>query len=110
MTSSASSKASPLLRALPPLEAIQAEREYRRIKGSLTEWVLRCGYQPAAHHRLLIAELEAVSRGETRNLAVFMPPGSAKSTYTSVLFPPWLLANANWNVLAASHTIDLARR
>ena len=39
-----------------------------------------------------------------------MPPGSAKSTYSSVLFPPWLLANANWNVLAASHTIDLARR
>jgi predicted phage terminase large subunit-like protein len=39
-----------------------------------------------------------------------MPPGSAKSTYSSVLFPPWLLANASWNVLAASHTIDLARR
>jgi predicted phage terminase large subunit-like protein len=51
-----------------------------------------------------------VARGETLNLAVFMPPGSAKSTYSSVLFPPWLLANANWNVLAASHTIDLARR
>src|SRR5262249_30851389 len=39
-----------------------------------------------------------------------MPPGSAKSKYTSILFPPWLLANCSWNILAASHTIDLARR
>lgn len=37
-----------------------------------------------------------------------MPPGSAKSTYASVLFPPWLLANTRTNVLAASHTTELA--
>ena len=37
-----------------------------------------------------------------------MPPGSAKSTYASVLFPPWLLANTSANVLAASHTTELA--
>lgn len=39
-----------------------------------------------------------------------MPPGSAKSTYASVLFPPWLLANSCWNILAASHTSELATR
>lgn len=89
---------------------MQAELKYRRLKGSFTEWCELCGYQPAAHHRVLIRELEKVARGETRNLAVFMPPGSAKSTYSSILFPPWLLANSQWNVLAASHTIDLARR
>lgn len=83
---------------------------YRRLKGSLTEWCVRCGYHPAAHHRLLIEELERVARGETHNLAVFMPPGSAKSSYASVLFPPWLLAGASWNILAASHTTELARR
>jgi predicted phage terminase large subunit-like protein len=106
---------------LPPLEEIKAEREYRRqltesereyrsLKGSLTSWCALCGYRPAAHHRLLIAELEKVAHGETTNLAIFMPPGSAKSKYASVLFPPWLLASCNWNILAASHTTDLARR
>lgn len=40
---------------------------------------------------------------------VCMPPGSAKSTYTSVEFPPWFLArNPHMNVIAASHTQELA--
>lgn len=40
-----------------------------------------------------------------------MPPGSAKSTYSSVLFPPWLMQRRpDWNVLAASHTIELAEK
>ena len=110
MTNSQILKASRLLPHLPRLSEIRAEREHRRLKGSLTEWCQHCGYHPAAHHRLLIAELEAVARGETPNLAIFMPPGSAKSKYASVLFPPWLLANVSWNILAASHTVDLARR
>lgn len=40
-----------------------------------------------------------------------MPPGAAKSTYTSILFPAWYLAQGNsGNVLAASHTTELAER
>ncbi len=42
---------------------------------------------------------------------MFMPPGSAKSTYASILFPPWYLAQGNsGHVLAASHTVTLAER
>jgi predicted phage terminase large subunit-like protein len=82
----------------------------RAIRRSLTEWVRVCGFDPAKHHQLLIAELEKVASGETRRLAFFLPPGSAKSTYGSVLFPPWFMANANANVLAASHTIELAEK
>jgi predicted phage terminase large subunit-like protein len=42
---------------------------------------------------------------------VFMPPGSAKSTYTSVLYPPYLLAqNPALTIIAASHTVELAER
>lgn len=38
-----------------------------------------------------------------------MPPGSAKSTYGSVLFPPWFMASASAaHVLTASHTSELA--
>jgi predicted phage terminase large subunit-like protein len=66
---------------------------------------------PAAHHRLLIDKLEAVARRDIPRLAIFMPPGSAKSTYASVLFAPWLLANQpHINVLAASHTTELAEK
>lgn len=64
--------------------------------------------RPAAHHRLLIRELQAVSRGDVRKLMVLMPPGSAKTTYGSYLFPPWLMAQGDVKVLAASHTIDRA--
>lgn len=40
---------------------------------------------------------------------VCMPPGSAKSTYVSVLFPAWLLAQEpNFSIIGASHTADLA--
>jgi len=88
------------------LEELQGHSTRR----SLIEWARHCGYEPAAHHRLLIAELEKVASGETPRLAVFMPPGSAKSTYASVLFPAWLLAKSNWNILAASHTTELAEK
>jgi hypothetical protein len=86
------------------------ERRSFAVRRSLIEWCRFCGFEPAAHHRLLISELERVASGETERLAIFMPPGSAKSTYASVLFPPWLLASASWNILAASHTTELAEK
>lgn len=69
------------------------------------------GYKFAAHHRLLMGELEAVERGETNRLMVLMPPGSAKSTYASVLFPPWFMGrNPELTVLGVSNTQELAER
>src|SRR4030081_4100834 len=83
----------------------------RRVRRSLSEGCQRCGYEPAPHHRLLIDRLERVARGEIKRLAVFMPPGSAKSTYGSILFPPYVMANApKRSLLAASHTIELAEK
>lgn len=69
------------------------------------------GFEPAPHHQLIIRELEAISRGEIDNLLIFAPPGSAKSTYVSVLFPAWYLANhPTHNVLAATHSVEFAER
>lgn len=83
----------------------------RSIRRSLTEWSRHCGFEPAAHHQLLIEKLEEVADGTIDRLMVFMPPGSAKSTYTSVLFPPYILArNPSLTVIAASHTVELAER
>jgi len=40
-----------------------------------------------------------------------MPPGSAKSTYASILFPAWLMQKQpTANILAASHTTELAHK
>lgn len=83
----------------------------KQIRASLSKWCQHNGYLPARHHRLLIEHLEAVARGDILRLAVFMPPGSAKSTYASILFPPWLLAqDPKALFLAASHTTELAER
>lgn len=94
---------------MKPLLETWAKRE--RIRKSLTEWCRHCGFEPAAHHALLIEALEAVERGDIPRLAVFMPPGSAKSTYASKLFPPWLMQRQpKANILAASHTTELAEK
>ena len=83
------------------------------IERTLGEWAEHAlepqGLRPAAHHRLLLAELEALSRGEADRLMVLMPPGSAKSIYASVLFPAWWFTrHPASNIIAASHTADLA--
>ena len=102
------------MNCLPPeikREVLQLleERQALAIRQSFIEFCRHCVFEPAAHHRLLIAELEKVARGETPRLAMLMPPGSAKSTYASVLFPPWLLAGSDCNILAGfAH--DRARR
>lgn len=79
----------------------------------LAEWaahVLRpSGQAPARHHRLLLGQLERLAAGETDRLMLLMPPGSAKSTYASVIFPPWFLRRfPTSSVIAVSHTADLA--
>ncbi len=67
------------------------------------------GLAPAAHHRLLIRELQGVADQLHDRLMVFMPPGSAKSTYTSDLFPAWFLAQGrDRRIIATSNTADLA--
>src|SRR5262252_6321705 len=65
----------------------------RTKRRSLAAWARHCGYQPARHHKLIVSRLEAVARGEIRRLMIIAPPGCSKTTFASVLFPCWLLAN-----------------
>jgi predicted phage terminase large subunit-like protein len=60
-----------------------------------------------------MAELEALAgapkSGSPDRLMVMMPPGSAKSTYASVIFPAWwLLRQPKARIIAACHTEGLA--
>jgi predicted phage terminase large subunit-like protein len=74
------------------------------------EWVIaQSGQVPASHHLLLLEKLDAVARGDIDRLMVLMPPGSAKSTYASLIFPAfWLAAHPATSVIATSHTASLA--
>lgn len=94
-------------------EAAQELLDRRNASRSFAKFIeyLDVGITPAAHHRLLIGALEAVERGEIERLMVLMPPGSAKSTYASVLFPPWFMGrNPQASILGVSNTTDLAER
>jgi len=67
------------------------------------------GQVPAAHHELLIEKLQAVADGRCDRLMIQMPPGSAKSTYGSILFPVYFLGlHRQAQVIAAAHTASLA--
>jgi len=99
--------------SLSPSQAAQELLRRRGAKGSIEAYIdyQQLGFVPATHHRLLIGELEAVERGECPRLMVYMPPGSAKSTYASMIFPAWYLGrHPEGSVIAASHTGELAER
>lgn len=97
------------LNALSPADRATLFRLQARERMAVYVWYLDIGLCPAEHHLRLIRELEAVERGDCDRLMVIFPPGGGKSTYGSVLFPPWFLGrNPKMSVIAASHTHDLA--
>src|ERR1700749_3337494 len=85
----------------------------RQTSLSLIDWAPlvmdRSGQSPAQDNQLLLDHLNRVSRGEIDRLMVLMPPGSAKSTYASILFPAWwFVQHPESAVIATSHTTSLA--
>ena len=83
----------------------------RSIRNSFAEWARHKDFAPAPHHQLFIREIEAFLKSEDEVLLLFAPPGSAKSTYVSVLLPSWYLAaNPAHSILAATHNVEFAER
>ncbi len=85
----------------------------KKLRSSLEAWcrfALRdSGQAPARHHLEILRALEAVTSGEIRRLMLLLPPGSAKSTYASRLFPVWwMVQHPRSAVIAACHTARLA--
>jgi predicted phage terminase large subunit-like protein len=120
-------------RAVQLLAAIEQENARRAARTDIKAWCQLAGFDPSPHHVLLLKKLISMSGGQPTSapetgaaklpaigkptsatggrLMVFMPPGSAKSTYCSVLFPAWFLGQeGGGNVLAASHSTELAER
>jgi hypothetical protein len=96
---------------LSKLDAASELSTRRSIRRSLSAFCRLCGFEPARHHLLLLEKLEQLATDQTDRLAVFMPPGAAKSTYASILFAPWYFAqHPDHCVIAASHTAELAEK
>jgi hypothetical protein len=72
------------------------ERVFVELKGSAR-------YLDNFHIAVICAELEAVRLGETRRLAIALPPRSLKSIIVSVAWPAWLLGhNPAFEIICAS--------
>lgn len=65
----------------------------------------------AHHHRLILEAFERTANTRHGRLMVFLPPGSAKSTYGSVVFPSRFLGQRGGRkLILASYGDDLARK
>lgn len=98
---------------ITPRDAAKQLLQRRAARNSIEEYIsyMDFGFVPMKHHRLMISKFEAVARGEIPLLGLALPPGSAKSTYGSMIFPAWYLGNnPTLSVLACSHTQTLADR
>lgn len=95
---------------MTPSSSVNAVRQ-QAVSASLIEFtkLMYPGYQPAPFHLRIAAELEAVARGETRYLAIMMPPRHGKSLLSSQHFPAWFLGTQpDKRIIACSYGDDLA--
>lgn len=99
------------------VEALAITTELRKRIAARESFEAFCEYRlpadqkMAAHHRLMARRLQDVAEGKCDRLMLQLPPGSAKSTYSSVLFPEWYLGRHPRDAfISASHTAELAER
>lgn len=65
----------------------------------------------ADHHKLILDASERCINAHQGRLMIFMPPGSAKSTYGSVIVPAYAMGKVpGYRVIAVSYGSDLARK
>ena len=97
-----------------PISNLNAAKEVlkrRAIRSSLIEWGRYKGFEAAPHHRLICEEIDRFLVSDDEVLLLFAPPGSAKSTWLSILFPSYYLARFPANsILAATHSVEFAQR
>lgn len=108
-----------LVLTLRAVETEELNRLRKRLEGSLlafTEyfWPLIEGGHPFKrnwHHGVLSEHLQAVSAGQILNALFNVPPGTSKSSLTSVMWPAWEWAkNPALRWFTASYSEPLALR
>lgn len=67
--------------------------------------------EQAEHHKLILNEMQRCMSTPHGRLMIMAPPGSAKSTYATVVAPTWFLGREkNRRLILATYGDDLARR
>lgn len=67
--------------------------------------------QLAQHHILMLEALQRCIEKPHGRLMLFMPPGSAKSTYASVVAPSWAMGRkSGFKVIGVSYGSDMAKK
>ena len=65
----------------------------------------------ALHHRITMDAIQRCIEADSGRLMIFAPPGSAKSTYASVVTPPWAMARKpGYKVILSSYAATPAER
>ena len=65
----------------------------------------------ALHHRVVMEAIQRCIETDSGRLMIFAPPGSAKSTYASVVTPPWAMARQpGYKVILSSYAATPAER
>ncbi len=86
---------------------LRIEKARRLARANLDDYARHVfEVEPAAHHRLVIDALQGVYDGEIKRLVIIAPPGHAKSTYTSIIFPSWYLGHRPTESLIGISTTD----
>ena len=117
------------LRPSPQVAALELLRR-RKARGSLTEyarfievpgaplteWEDEEQFRPietvlAPHHELICAATQRCIERRNGRTMLFLPPGSAKSTYATVVASTWALGRTpGYKVINVSYGTDLARK
>lgn len=101
------------------LDLIAKEKSRRKAETSLYEFVRQAWhvvepgieFVPSWHIESICEHLEAVTKGEIRNLLINIPPRHSKSTIVSVMWPAWeWIACPSHKFLCASYAGVLAIR
>jgi predicted phage terminase large subunit-like protein len=65
----------------------------------------------AAHHELILSATQRCIERPSGRTMLFLPPGSAKSTYATVVAPTWVMGvKPGFKVICASYGSDLSRK
>jgi len=76
-----------------------------------TETFLPAETELAQHHELILSATQRCIERHSGRTMLFLPPGSAKSTYATVVSPTWVMgARPGFKTIAVSYGTDLARK
>lgn len=98
---------------ISPSQAAETLLKRKKARTSLSgfaEYTL--SVEPAKHHQLICEYIERLLADEWDELIILAPPGSAKSTYTSVALPPYVIGTSKESVqiLTCSYSTELSEK